>query len=367
MVMAIMFIATACSDDGEESAEAGPPADEGADSAQEAAPDLDDPEAFAQDLYERAREAGESKVSFYTSMVPAQFEAVSAVWNELYPEIAIEHVRADLGQTLERVLAEHRAGQYIADVISTNESAFVALMDEGLLAEFDTPTREDWIEPFSSDFNGYQFPSRLLQIGFAVNTDAVSEDEYPRTWEDLTDPKWQGRLGIPDPRVGGGAQQWFVTLWDDENFGPEYFEALAANDPLVKPGILQVQQSVEVGEIDVDVVAYDYAVLPARDEGQPVEYVLPEDGTIVSATMDSVAANAPNPNAAQLFVHFLMSEEGQRALAEVYVSPVHSDVDPNPSAPDRGDIEILSTELTEDQVARIDEYVDHMNETFNLR
>jgi iron(III) transport system substrate-binding protein len=334
---------------------------------QDQSADLSDPEAFAQDLYDKAKAAGETKVSYYTSMVPAQFAAVNEAWTKKYPDITVEHVRADLGQTLERVLAEHRAGTYIADVISTNESSFGALMDEKLLAKFDSPTRDHWIEPFKSDFNGYQFPSRVLQVGFAVNTKAVSKDDYPHSWKDLTDPKWKGKLGMADPRVGGGAQQWFVTLWDDDNFGPEFLEALAANEPLVKPGIVQVQQSAELGEVDVDVVAYDYVVLPARDEGKPIDFVLPEDGTIVAATSDSVAAKAPNPNAARLFVDFLMSEEGQAALTKAYVSPVHSEVEPNPSAPARGDIEILSTGLTEEQVGKLDDYVAKMNETFNLR
>jgi len=356
-----MLVLAACGDD-DDQADPAPN-----DQPQGEQANLDDPEEFANDLYEKARAAGETKVSFYTSMVPAQFEAVKPVWEEKYPGIALEHVRADLGQTLERVLAEHRAGQYVADVISTNEASFGPLSDEGLLAEFEVPSLDKWIEPFKSNFNGVQFPSRVLQIGLAVNTNEVPENERPTSWADLVDSKWKGRLGIPDPRVGGGAQLWFLTLWDHEDFGEEWFEKLAANQPLVKPGIVQVQQSAELGEVDVDVVAYDYIALPARDEGKPVDFIIPEDGTMLAATYDSVAAKAPNPNAARLLVTFLMSEEGQQALTMAYVSPVHSDVTPNPKSPDRGDIEILSTAPTEEQIAELDEYVSKMNEVLNLR
>ncbi|MBC7802382.1 MAG: extracellular solute-binding protein [Candidatus Parcubacteria bacterium] len=324
-------------------------------------------DAFAADLYKKARAAKETKVSFYTSMVPAQFAAIQPAWNKRFPEIQIEHVRADLGQTLERVLAESRARKHLADVISSNETSFVVLQQHQLLAKFDVPSRGKWIEPFKSAFNGILFPSRVLQIGFAVNTNKLKEAEYPRSWKDLNDPKWKGRLGIPDPRVGGGAQLWFLTLWDQPGYGEPFFKALAANNPLIKPGIVQVQQSVELGEIDVDVVAYDYITLPARNAGKPVNFVLPKDGTILFATYDSVAANAPNPNAARLLVHFLMSKEGQETLASAYVTPVHSEAAPNPNASQLKGTPVLSSAPTDDQVKNLKTYVGHMNRVLGLR
>lgn len=324
-------------------------------------------DAFGADLYAKARAAGETKVSFYTSMVPAQFQAILPVWKKLYPAIEIQHVRADLGQTLERVLAENRARKNIADVISSNEASFVVLQQNKMLAQFSSPTRNLWIEPFKSKFNGYQFPSRVLQIGFAINTDRVKPADYPRTWLDLTKPQWKGRLGVPDPRVGGGAQMWFLTLWDKPGYGAGYFNQLQANAPLIKPGILQVQQAVELGEVDVDVVAYDYITLPAREAGKPVTFVVPSDGVILAATYDSVAANAPNPNAAKLLVHFMMTKAGQEALSSAYVSPVNSEANAHPKAPNSKGIPILATEPTDAQLKNLKTYVDHMNTVFKLR
>lgn len=324
-------------------------------------------DAFAADLYKKARAAKESKVAFYTSMVPAQFAAIEPVWKKRYPDIAIEHVRADLGQTLERVLAETRAKKYLADVISNNESSFPVLQQQKLLANFDSPTRAKWIEPFKGQFNGVQFPSRVLQIGLAVNTNKVKEADYPRAWKDLADPKWKNRLGIPDPRVGGGAQLWFLTMWDRKEFGEGLLKAIAANNPLVKPGIIQVQQAVELGEVDVDVVAYDYVTLPARAAGKPVQFVLPSDGTILFVTYDSVAANAPNPNAARLFVHFMMSREGQEALASALVTPVHSEAKASPNASKLGNTPVLATTPTDEQVKNLKAYVGHMNRVLGLR
>jgi iron(III) transport system substrate-binding protein len=326
-----------------------------------------EPDPFGADLHRKAKAAKETKVSFYTSMVPAQSSAIQPVWNKRYPDIQIELVRADLGQTLERVLAENRARKYFADVISNNESSFPLLQQNKLLAAFETPTRGKWIEPFKSAFNGYQFPSRVLQIGLAVNTNKVKEADYPRSWRDIAHPKWKSRLGIPDPRVGGGAQLWFLTLWDKPEFGESFLKAVADNNPLVKPGIIQVQQSVELGEVDVDVVAYDYVTLPARAAGKPVQFILPKDGTILFATYDSVAANAPNPNAARLLVHFLMSKEGQEALAAAYVTPVHSEATANPKGSQLKGTPILSTMPTDEQVKNLKSYVGHMNRVFGLR
>jgi len=324
-------------------------------------------DAFAADLYKKARAAKESKVSFYTSMVPAQFAAIQPLWAKRYPDIQIEHVRADLGQTLERVLAESRAKKYLADVISNNESSYPVLQQQNLLAKFDSPSRQKWIEPFKSAFNGVQFPSRVLQIGLAVNTNKLKEAEYPRTWKELGDSKWKNRLGIPDPRVGGGAQLWFLTMWDKPEFGEKLLSAIAANNPLIKPGIIQVQQSVELGEIDVDVVAYDYVTIPARAAGKPVQFVLPRDGTILFATYDSVATNAPNPNAARLLVHFLMSKDGQEALASAYVTPVHSEAAINPNGSQLKGTPVLSTAPSDEQVKKLKTYVGHMNRVLGLR
>lgn len=324
-------------------------------------------DGFAADLYKKARAAKEAKVAFYTSMVPAQFTAIQGLWSKRYPDIQIEHVRADLGQTLERVLAEARAKKYLADVISNNESSFPVLQAQKLLANFDSPSRSEWIEPFKSQFNGVQFPSRVLQIGLAVNTQKLKEAEYPRTWKDLADPKWKNRLGIPDPRVGGGAQLWFLTMWDKPEFGEKLLKAIADNNPLVKPGIIQVQQSVELGEIDVDVVAYDYVTIPARNAGKPVQFILPRDGTILFATYDSVAANAPNPNAARLLVHFLMSKDGQEALASAFVTPVHSKAALNPNASQLKGTPVLATAPSDEQVKNLKAYIGHMNRVFSLR
>ncbi len=324
-------------------------------------------DAFAADLYAKAKAGKETRVSYYTSMAPAQFKLVDAAWRARYPDIAIEHIRADLGQTLERVLAENRAGKHIADVISSNEASFAAMQKHDILTKFSSPTHATWSEPLRSAFNGIQFPSRVLQVGLAVNTNRVKPEEMPRTWKELADPKWKGRLGLPDPRVGGGAQLWFMTFWDRPGYGEAYLQALAANEPLVKPGIIQVQQAAELGEVDIDIVAYDYVTLPARAAGKPLAFVLPSDGTIVMPTFDSIATKAPHPNAARLFLHFLMSRPGQEALTKAYVSPVNSDVAPNPNAPNPKGIAVLSTGPSPAQVANQKAYVGHMNRTLRLR
>jgi iron(III) transport system substrate-binding protein len=319
------------------------------------------------ELYAKAKAAGENRVSYYTSMVPAQYQALSTAWKKRYPDIEIQLVRADLGQTLERVTAENRARRNIADVISSNEASFEALQKNQMLAQFDVPSRKDWVEPFKSNFNGYQFPSRVLQIGLAINTEKVKPEEVPKTWKDLLDKRWKRRLGVPDPRVGGGAQLWFLSLWDRPGYGAEYFRALQENEPLVKPGILQLQQAVELGEVDVNVVAYDYIVLPARDAGKTVNFVMPSDGRVIMATFDSVSRHAPNPNAARLLINFMMSQEGQETLANTYVFPVHAKAKPHAKAVSADGAPLIASEVSKQQIANMKTYVDAMNRSFKLR
>ncbi|MGD9943374.1 MAG: extracellular solute-binding protein [Burkholderiaceae bacterium] len=324
-------------------------------------------DAFGDELYAKAKAAGEKRVSYYTSMVPAQFQALSAAWKQRYPEIEIQLVRADLGQTLERVMAENRARRNIADVISSNEASFAVLHKAQMLTQFDVPSRQNWAEPFKSGFNGFQFPSRILQIGIAYNTSKVKAGDAPRTWKDLTDKRWKGRIGIADPRVGGGAQLWFMSLWDRPGYGADFFRALQQNEPLVKPGIVQLQQAVELGEVDINVVAYDYVALPARDAGKPVDFVMPSDGRIIMATFDSVSRHAPNPNAARLLINFMMSQEGQEALAATYVSPVNQKAQLNPKGVKADGIPLFASGVSDEQVAKLKTYIDAINQSFQLR
>jgi iron(III) transport system substrate-binding protein len=172
---------------------------------------------------------------------------------------------------------------------------------------------------------------------------------------------------VPDPRVGGGAQLWFMTLWDQPGYGEAYFRALQQNEPLVKPGIVQLEQAVELGEVDVNLVAYDYITLPAREAGKTVNFVLPSDGRIIMATFDSVSRHAPNPNAARLLVDFLMSQEGQEALASTYVSPVNSKARADSKAVSAGNLRLLASGVNEKQVADLKNYVEAMNRSFQLR
>jgi iron(III) transport system substrate-binding protein len=327
----------------------------------------DDPDPFGADLYEKARTAGEKTVSMYSSMAPAQYKVLSAAWKKRYPALEIQLVRADLGQTMERVLAEERGGKQAADVISTNEASFAVLQKSKILTPFDSPTRKDWIEPFRSNFNGIQFPARVGHVCFAINTSKVKPEEAPKTWKDLLDKRWKGRLGVPDPRVGGGAQLWFMSLWDRPEYGARYFEALQANEPLVKPGIIQVQQSVELGEVDIDVVAYDHVALPARDAGKPITVTIPSDGLIFIVTFESVSRSAPNPNAARLLTHFMMTPECQAAFADTYVAPVNSRARANPKAVSVEGVPVLASGVTPEQLAKQRTYIAAMNSSFKLR
>lgn len=324
-------------------------------------------DAFAKDLYAKAKAAGEKQINYYSSIVVAQYKAIAPVWKKLYPDIELQLVRADLGLVYDRVLAEKRGGRVMADVISNDDVSFLGMRDAGILAPFDIPSRKDWVEPFKSQFNGYQFPSRVLQIGIAVNTAKVKMEDAPKTWKDLTDKRWKGRIGLGDPRVGGGAQLWFVTLMDHPQFGEKYLTALQENDPLIKPGVIAMEQAVELGEVDLNIIAYDYVALPARDAGKPVAFVMPADGRITFATNDSLSKTAPHPNAARLFINFMMGVDAQEALAKSYVTPVNGKAKPNPKGVTGANVPVLATRLTEAQVKNMRSYVSAMNRIFQLR
>ena len=217
--------------------------------------------------------------------------------------------RAFNQKLIQRALAEARAGQHVVDVFEGNGPALEIFHREGLLEKFESPYFAD-IPPEAFPRHRAYAPDNLLFTVMGYNTQLVKPDEVPKSYDDLLLPKWRGKLGIESSNVA-----WFmgVSKAMGEEKGREFFRKLAAMQPQVRSGHTLLTELMVAGDIPIVVTLYNQGVDRAKAKGAPVAWraLQPAFGRVDGIAL---AKGAPHPRAAQLFIDFVLSPEGQRII-----------------------------------------------------
>ena len=223
---------------------------------------------------------------------------------------------------VQRALAEARAGQHGVDVFEGSGPGLEILHREGLLEKFWSPAFAD-IPREAFPRHGYYAPDNLLFTVMGYNTKLVKPEDVPKSYEDLLQPKWSGRIGVEASNVA-----WFAAVARamGEEKGLAYFRKLAAMRPQVRSGHTLMTELVSAGEIPLCLTLYNQAVDKLKEKGAPIEWraLQPAFGR---ADGIAVAKRAPHPHAALLFADFVLSPEGQRIIKERARVPVNRKVD----------------------------------------
>ena len=148
----------------------------------------------------------------------------------------------------------------------------------------------------------------------AYNTQKVSAAEAPRTWKDLLDPKWRGKLVTAHPGYSGVIATHVLALV--HLHGWDYFKALAQNKPMLVQSAVDPGGIVASGERPVAANGGDYTFYQLKKKGNPVEIVFPKEGVPLVVSPSAITTFAPHPNAARLFTDFIFSREIQQVLAD---------------------------------------------------
>ncbi|UUE28829.1 substrate-binding domain-containing protein (plasmid) [Rhodococcus qingshengii] len=253
----------------------------------------------------------EGTVTLYSSQNTTILDSVKSAFHAKYPEITLEYVRGTDADLNPRVEMENKTGKGIADVHVVTDTAWIAsAADSGSYSQelrgpsFDNPV----YQPDSSIKNNRMFLNVAATFGLGWNTDAVATNlTDPR---DVLDPKYKGRVGVVSP-VGIAS---YVDLYRfyRENFGDDFQQRLAAQEPRIYPSALGIAQALTSGEIVVAPMVQP--LVQEVKSGAPVNWTLPTPswGTPFYGHIASVA---PHPNAAQVLADFLVSTEGQTAQA----------------------------------------------------
>jgi len=301
--------------------------------------------AAAQDArLEAAKKEG--KVVWYTSLALSSSEKVAKLFETAYPGVKVEVHRTGSQRILQRMMQELSAIIRNVDVVHTSDAGhYVLLKEKKLLMQY-TPAG---IEAFGAGFkdrDGYHFGLRATVNVIAYNTKAVPAAEAPRTWQDLLDPKWRGKLVTAHPGYSGVIATHVLALV--HLHGWDYFKALAQNKPMLVQSAVDPSGVVASGERPVAADGGDYTFYQAKKKGNPVEIVYPKEGVPLVVSPSAITSFAPHPNAAKLFTDFIFSRDVQQVLADTEgLYSGHPQVKYPSDKPRLSDLKLLSVDAEE--------------------
>lgn len=252
----------------------------------------------------------EGNLAIYTSAQSDDMGALVAGFEKKYG-VKVSVWRAGSEKVLQRAVTEARGNRHTVDIIETNGPELESMSREKILQAIKSPYLAQLI-PQALRPHGEWVGTRLNVFVQAYNTKLVKKEELPKTWDDLLNPRWKGRLGIE-----AEDQDWLSGVVSEigEAKGVKLFkDIVAANGMSVRKGHTLLTQLVVSGEIPFALTVYNYKAEQLKDKGAPIDWF--SIGTPIARPNGvAVLRNAPNPHAAVLFFDYEISEEGQRVLA----------------------------------------------------
>jgi iron(III) transport system substrate-binding protein len=264
----------------------------------------------------------EGVLSIYTSAQSNDLGPLVAAFEQKYG-IKASIWRASAEDVLQRTVQESRGNRFTVDIVETNGPQLESLHRERILQLVKSPYHQDLIAPAILP-HGEWVGTRLNVFVQAYNTRLVKKEELPKTWEDLADPKWKGKLGIEQEDT-----DWLAGVCADigEARGRKVFkDIVAANRVSTRMGHTLLAQLVVSGEVPLALNVYNYKAEQLKAQGEPIDWFV-IGNAIARPNGVAVARRAPNPHAAVLFYDFELSEEGQKLIAARDFVPTSSKID----------------------------------------
>jgi iron(III) transport system substrate-binding protein len=296
-------------------------------------------EAITPQLIEAARK--EAKVVLYSAMDLPVGERLGKAFEAQYPGIAVQIERSGSERLFQRIDQEFASSIRAADVVNSSDAShFITWKKNGWLAPFVTEDIAQHFLPEYRDPDGMSATTRIYLSSIAYNTNLVKPDDAPKSFADLLDPKWAGKMVKGHPAYSGTIMT--ATFQLVREFGWDYYEKLS------KQRVMQVQSSTDppkklaLGERAVMADGNEYNVVLLKEAGQPVEPVYPTEGTPTVSGPTGIFANAPHPNAARLFQAWLHTRETQQFFTDFSAQySVHAQVQSKPGRRKISDIKLM--------------------------
>jgi iron(III) transport system substrate-binding protein len=276
-------------------------------------------------LIEAAKKEGE--VTWYSTQIISQLvRPMSAAFEKKYPGIKVRAIRAGNAELAIKMLNESRAGRVQVDIFD-GTTTFLPLKREGHVLRWLPDSAKDYPADLK-DPEGYWITNNLYIITPGFNTSLVPRGTEPKTYHDLLDPKWRGKLawnGFPASSGVGGFVGTVLTEMGKEKglaFLREFSKQNVAN---MRSSAREVLDQVIAGEYAIGLQIFNHHTVISAKKGAPVDWIKMEPATGTLAVL-SIHKSAPHPNAAKLLADFIVSKEGQVVFREADYIPAHPDV-----------------------------------------
>ncbi len=294
--------------------------------------------AVTPDLVAAARKEG--KVVWYTSAEVQVAERIAKAFEAAYSGIAIRVERTGAERQFQRIAQERASRVYAVDVVNSSDAAhFVAWKRDDVLAPYVPEDVAKFYPAEHKDPDGLFATFRLYLSVIGYNTNLVKAEDAPKSFADLLDPKWKGKIVKAHPGYSGGIMT--ATFQMARDLGWDYFEKLAQQNVMQVQSAADPPRKLARGERAVMADGADQQIFLLKDAGQPVEIVYPAEGAPLVVGPNGIFKSAPNPNAARLLQSWLLSVEAQQLVMDLAYRSVHPHAKERPGRTPLRDIKTM--------------------------
>jgi len=286
----------------------------------------------------------EGTLTLYTAFRPQDLPLIIAPFEAKYG-IKVKAWRSGSNNVTQRVVREAAGKRPEVDVIMMPASEMEAVYREKLLQPVSSPLTKDLIASALPVHKNWSTVFMNVTV-HSYNTSLIKKDDLPKTYNDLLDPKWKGKLGVESK-----AEEWYskvVTVMGEEK-GTKYFRDLVGSNGMsARLGASLLHNLVIAGEVPLALTIY--IDLPEKDKraGKPVDWFA-LDPVVAQGFNMAIAQKSPHPHAALLFYDYMLSPETQKLLASLHYYPASSKVaNPYPNMK----IEVIDPVTTMDNFAK---------------
>lgn len=264
-------------------------------------------------LIEAAKKEG--KVVYYTSVDLPLAERIARTFEAKYPGISVRVERTGAERLFTRIAQEYGSNIRNVDVVNSSDAAHLIVWK-----------RNGWLAPYVPEDVAKHYPAehkdpdgqfasfRIFLCPMGYNTNQVKAEEAPKSYADLLDPKWVGKIVKAHPSYSGTILT--ATYQIARDVGWAFFEKLAQQKIMQVQSATDPPRKIAAGERAVMADGIEYGMFQLKERGQPVELIYPREGTPLIVGPNAVFKAAPNPNAARLFQSFCFSAECQALCVE---------------------------------------------------
>lgn len=255
----------------------------------------------------------------YTSQPDKDVKGTIAEFNKKYPNVKVEVFRSGTTEVLNKLRTEFSAGAPQPDLVLLADSVTMEALkrDDRLMAMKNADVAGIPAQFYDKD--RFYIGTKLITSGIVVNTKARFK---PASWKDLLNPELKNQIAMPSPLYSGAAAISLGAWTADSSLGGwGYIDGLKANGAIAVRGNGAVLQQVANGEKSVGVLV-DFMALNAKAKGSPVEFVIPKEGLTFVTEPVAMLKTARNVAAAEAFVNFLLSAQGQEFSTTLGYVPI---------------------------------------------